>query len=243
MREESKNILNPEYLPKHIGIIMDGNGRWATNRNLPRFMGHKEGSLRVLDIVKKCYELKIPYLTLFAFSTENWTRPESEVKNLFLLLRGFIEKYIDEMNENEIRLNVIGDISPLKEDLRKSIENSLELTKNNKKMVVNIALNYGGQDEIIMATKKIAEEVKKGNLLPEEISKETFESYLYTAHQPPMDLMIRPSGELRVSNFTLYQMAYSEFWFSDVLWPDFTPEVLEKALVDYMSRNRRFGGI
>lgn len=235
--------IDLNLLPKHIAIIMDGNGRWAKKRGLPRHFGHKEGSLRVLDIVKACYRLNIKNLSLYAFSTENWKRPQSEIEHLMRLLSNFIEKYINEMHENDIKLCILGDVSKFSKKLRNTILDAVELTKENKKMTVNIALNYGGQDEILKATVEIAKLVKNNIIDIEDINKNIFESVLYTAGQPDIDLLIRPSGELRVSNFMLYQMAYSEFWFSDVLWPDFTEEILHQSILDYQRRNRRFGGI
>lgn len=235
--------METRNMPDHIGIIMDGNGRWAQKRNLPRGYGHKEGAMRVLDIVKACYKKDIPYLSLYAFSTENWKRPAEEVQHLMALLQKFIAKYIAEMHENGIRLNVMGDIEALPEKVRESVQGALQTTADNSKMVLNIGLNYGGQDEILRAAKSLAKDVEAGKIDADAIDKEAFESRLYTAGAPPLDLLIRPSGELRVSNFMLYQLAYSEFWFSDVLWPDFTPEVLDVALRDYQNRNRRFGGI
>ena len=239
----NKFELEMDKLPRHIGIIMDGNGRWAKKRNLPRFFGHREGALRVLDIIEECYNLKISNLTLYAFSTENWKRPKTEVDHLMKLLAGFIEKNILEMHKNEIRLCVIGDVSAFSDTLRNIIEKALKLTENNSKMIVNVALNYGGQDEIVRAAKNIASLVKEDKIKVEDITKELFEKNLYTSEQPPLDLLIRPSGELRVSNFMLYQLAYAEFWFSDILWPDFKEDELHRALLDYQKRNRRFGGI
>ena len=196
-------------MPKHLGIIMDGNGRWAKARNMPRTYGHKEGVKRVLEIVRACYKLNIPYLSLYAFSTENWKRPEQEVSNLMFLLRTFIDQYIDELDENGVKLNIMGDLSALGEKTRKMVLGAVERTESNVDL----------------------------------IDKEAFERELYTKNQPPLDLLIRPSGELRVSNFMLWQLAYAEFWFSDILWPDFTEDTLKKAIDDYQTRDRRFGGV
>lgn len=230
-------------MPKHVGIIMDGNGRWAKNRGLPRTYGHKEGVKRVLDIVREAYRLEIPYLSLYAFSTENWKRPQKEIDNLMLLLQSFLVKYIDELAENRVKLNIMGDISALDGKTKDLVEMALGRTSNGDKMVLNIGLNYGGQDEIVRAARRIGSLVQEGELDPESIDKTLFQSLLYTKDQPPLDLLIRPSGELRVSNFMLYQLAYSEFWFSNVLWPDFDEEVFNAAIEDYRTRDRRFGGL
>ena len=234
---------NKKEMPKHIGIIMDGNGRWATKRGLPRTYGHKEGVKRVLDIVREAYRLEIPFLSLYAFSTENWKRPKKEIDNLMILLQRFLVKYIEELEENGVKLNIMGDISALDGKTRELVELALERTSKGTKMVLNIGLNYGGQDEILKAVADIAHCVKEGQIDPNSIDKSLFESFLYTKNQPPLDLLIRPSGELRVSNFMLYQMAYSEFWFSNVLWPDFDEAVFNEAIEDYRSRDRRFGGL
>ena len=234
---------NKKEMPKHIGIIMDGNGRWATKRGLPRTYGHKEGVKRVLDIVREAYRLEIPFLSLYAFSTENWKRPKKEIDNLMILLQRFLVKYIEELEENGVKLNIMGDISALDGKTRELVELALERTSKGTKMVLNIGLNYGGQDEILKAVADIAHCVKEGQIDPNSIDKSLFESFLSTKSQPPLDLLIRPSGELRVSNFMLYQMAYSEFWFSNVLWPDFDEAVFNEAIEDYRSRDRRFGGL
>lgn len=230
-------------MPKHVGIIMDGNGRWAKKRGMPRTFGHKEGVKRVLDIVREAYRLKIPFLSLYAFSTENWKRPQKEIDNLMILLQRFLVKYIDELAENGVNLNIMGDISALDGKTREMVEMALDRTSHGDKMTLNIGLNYGGQDEIVRAVRRIASLVQEGALDPEAVDKSIFESHLYTKDQPPLDLLIRPSGELRVSNFMLYQMAYSEFWFSNVLWPDFDEKVFNTAIDDYRTRDRRFGGL
>lgn len=230
-------------MPKHIGIIMDGNGRWAKQRNMPRTQGHKEGVKRVMDIVEVAYQMEIPYLSLFAFSTENWKRPKKEIENLMILLRTFLVKYIDKLEANGVKLNILGEIAPLGEKTSALIREALDRTKEGNRMILNIGLNYGGQDEILRAAKIIAQKAREGTIDPETIDKACFEEHLYTKDQPPLDLLIRPSGELRVSNFMLYQMAYSEFWFSNVLWPDFTETEFKKAIENYRERDRRFGGL
>ncbi|MDY3119304.1 MAG: isoprenyl transferase [Peptoniphilus sp.] len=230
-------------MPKHIGIIMDGNGRWAQKRNMPRSFGHKEGVKRVLDIVRACYKMSIPYLSLYAFSTENWKRPEQEVSNLMFLLRTFISQYLDELDENGVKLNIMGELDALGNKTREMVEDAVKRTEKNRDLLLNIGLNYGGQDEIVRAAKTLAKMVEAKEITADTIDKTSFESQLYTNGQPPLDLLIRPSGELRVSNFMLYQLAYAEFWFSDILWPDFTEDVLKSAIEDYQNRNRRFGGV
>ncbi|WP_455256691.1 isoprenyl transferase [Peptoniphilus asaccharolyticus] len=230
-------------IPKHIGIIMDGNGRWAKRRGLPRTLGHREGTKRVIEIVEACYKLGVKSLSLYAFSTENWKRPEEEVSKLMDLLIYYIENQLEKIKKNNIKINVLGDISCLPNKVRLSVECALNETMHNDKMILNIGLNYGGRDEIIRATKLVAKDVLDGKTNIEEITSKVFENYLYTSGQDELDLLIRPSGELRVSNFMLYQLAYSEFWFSDVLWPDFTEDVLLDAIKDFQKRSRRYGGI
>ncbi|SHG95136.1 undecaprenyl diphosphate synthase [Anaerosphaera aminiphila DSM 21120] len=239
----SMDELDLKNIPNHIGIIMDGNGRWAKKRNLPRSMGHREGSKRVIEIVEACYRLNVKSLSLYAFSTENWKRPKDEISKLMDLLVYYIKTQLDRLIKNNVKINVMGDISKLPDRIVQEINRALLLTKDNDKMILNIGLNYGGRDEIVRATQLIAKEVVNGNFDVDDINKEMFNEYLYTKGQPELDLLIRPSGEFRVSNFMLYQLAYSEFWFSNVLWPDFKEDVLYEAILDYQKRNRRFGGI
>lgn len=241
--KELKSKILPDNLPKHIAIIMDGNGRWANKRKLPRSFGHQEGMKRVVEIVETASELGIKHLTLYAFSTENWKRPMDEIEGLMKLLVLYIRSELDRLTRNNVKLKILGDISALSNLPRKEIERAIEKTKNNTGMVLNIALNYGGRDEIIRGIKILLKDIEMGNISVEEMDTDEFSKYLYTENQPDPDLVIRPSGELRLSNFLLYQIAYSEFWFSDILWPDFTSKYLYKAIVDYQSRNRRFGGI
>ncbi len=237
------NEIDIDKLPKHIAIIMDGNGRWAKKRLLPRSFGHQEGMKRVIEIVEASTELGIKHLTLYAFSTENWKRPKDEVDGLMKILIKYIRNELDRLVNNNVRLNILGDISSLPSLARLEVEKAIDETKNNKGMILNIALNYGGRDDIIHGVKKILKDVKLGNINIEDIDDNLFSEYLYTKGQPDPDLLIRPSGELRVSNFLLYQIAYSEFWFSNVLWPDFKREKLYEAIIDFQKRNRRFGGI
>lgn len=241
--ETLKSKIDMTSLPKHIGIIMDGNGRWAKNRNLPRPMGHKEGAKRVIDIVEASYKLGIESLSLYAFSTETWKRPEDEINKLMELLIYYIKTQLNKIVKNNIKINVMGDITKLPKRVQEEVERVLISTKSNDKMILNIGLNYGGRDEIIRAVKNIAKEYKEGIINIEDINEDTFSNYLYTKNQPELDLLIRSSGELRVSNFMLYQLAYCEFWFSNILWPDFKEESLYEAIIDYQNRNRRFGGI
>lgn len=237
------NMIDFDKLPKHIAIIMDGNGRWAKKRMLPRQFGHQEGMERVIEIVEVSSKLGIKHLTLYAFSTENWKRPIEEINSLMKILVIYIRRELDKLHNNNIKLNILGDISKLPAIPRGEVENAVEKTKNNTKMTLNIALNYGGRDEIIYGIKGILKDLEMGNITIEELNANMFSKYLYTKGQPDPDLVIRPSGELRLSNFLLYQIAYSEFWFSDVLWPDFNEFELYKAIIDYQKRNRRFGGI
>ena len=241
--EKLKSRLDMTNIPNHIGIIMDGNGRWAKKRFLPRTAGHKEGMQRVIDIVEHCADLDIKYLSLYAFSTENWKRPKEEVNGLMKLLVTYIEQELDKICNNNIKIQTMGDISKLPKFARVEVEKAIEKTKNNDKMTLNIGLNYGGRDEIIRATKNIVADVKNGLLDIDKLDEELYKEYLYTKDLPEVDLLIRPSGELRLSNFMLYQIAYSEFWFSDIFWPDFKEGQLYQAILDYQKRNRRFGGI
>lgn len=244
--EEIQNLklkIDLNKIPNHIGIIMDGNGRWAKKRFLPRTAGHKEGLERVIEMVEISSKLNIKYLSLYAFSTENWKRPSEEVNALMKLLVVFIERELDRIHKNNIKIQTMGDISKLPEFARVEVEKALEKTKNNDRMILNIGLNYGGRDEIIRATKLISEDTKNGKINIDDLDEELFKEYLYTKDLPDVDLLIRPSGELRLSNFMLYQIGYSELWFSDIFWPDFKEGELYKAILDYQKRNRRFGGI
>ena len=228
-------------IPKHIAIILDGNGRWAKKRLLPRNMGHMQGAKTVEKICEEASNFGIKYLTVYAFSTENWNRPESEVNALMKLLRNYLEDCIKRANDNDMRVRVIGERSRLSEDIRLKIDELEEATKNNTGINFTIAINYGSRDEMIRAMKKMNKDIKDGKLSENDITEATFNSYLDTSELPDPDLIIRTSGEERVSNFLLWQLAYSEFYFTDVLWPDFDRKELEKAIVKYNSRERRFG--
>ena len=235
--------LDLENIPKHVGIIMDGNGRWAKKRKMPRTFGHREGTHRVIEIVEAAYKINVKSLTLYAFSTENWKRPDEEISKLMDLLAYYIKNQLEKIKKNNIRINVLGDYKAFPDKIVRLIETALQETKSNDKMILNIALNYGGQSEIVRASKLICEDVIAGKLSLEDIDVESFKDYLYTREQEELDLLIRPSGELRVSNFLLYQLAYSEFYFSNILWPDFHEEEFYKAIYDFQKRNRRYGGL
>lgn len=235
--------LDFDNIPRHVGIIMDGNGRWAKNRKKPRTFGHKEGTERVIEIVEAAYKINVKSLTLYAFSTENWKRPEEEISKLMDLLAFYIKSQLEKIKKNNIRIKVLGDYNAFPNKIVGLIDTALQETKSNDKMILNIGLNYGGQSEIVRASKKICEDVIAGNISIDDINTESFKDYLYTRGQNDLDLLIRPSGELRVSNFLLYQLAYSEFYFSDVLWPDFHENEFYKAICDFQSRNRRYGGL
>lgn len=234
--------MENNQIPAHIGFIMDGNGRWAKKRFLPRTMGHSKGA----DVFKKCIdwckELGVKCATFYAFSTENWSRPEDEINGIMNLLRRYI-KDIKDTVKNETRVIILGDISRFDEDIREELVEIQERSRKNTAFIVGIALNYGGRAEITKAAREIAEECVLNTIKPDEISDKLIEKHLYTSEMPPLDLIIRPSGEKRLSNFLIWQAAYAEFVFMDVLWPDFTKKDLESAIAEYAGRNRRFGGI
>jgi undecaprenyl diphosphate synthase len=236
----AKGFFN-KSLPKHIAIIMDGNGRWAKKRSLARIMGHRKGMDSVKEVVKACCELQIEVLSLYAFSSENWKRPKSEVKALMALLKKYIRSEINELHKNNIRVKAIGDLKKLPEDVLRLIHDGVKKTENNSGMILNVALSYSGRDEILQSVSKIAEKVSLNKLNISEIDEEIFSDHLFTAGLPDPDLLIRTSGELRISNFLLWQIAYTEIYVTDVLWPDFKSKDLHKALDDYQKRKRRFG--
>ncbi|MEG2353257.1 MAG: isoprenyl transferase [Clostridium sp.] len=236
-------ILDENNIPKHIGIIMDGNGRWAKSKGLPRTAGHKVGVETIREILVDCNKLGVKYLTIYAFSTENWRRPKEEVNTLMGLLIQYLRKELKEINNQGVVIKTIGEFSGLPELCRKEIREAEEKTKDNKGLTFNIALNYGGRDEIVHAVKELYKDIKVGNIEEKDISKAVFEKYLYTAGMPDPDIIIRTSGEQRLSNFLPWQAAYSELWFTDIYWPDFKKETLREAIYDYQNRERRFGGI
>ena len=230
-------------LPEHIGIIMDGNGRWAQKRGLPRSAGHKQGARTFREIVRYCRSIGIRYLTVYAFSTENWKRPQSEIDAIMNLLRDYLDELERHSDEEQGVLRFIGDMAPLAEDLRQRITDVQERTAGREGITVNIALNYGGRHEIVHAVQQAVSLARQGTLTPEAVDEALVDSLMYTAGQPPVDLIIRPSGEQRISNFLLWQGAYAEFVFMDVLWPDFTSGDLDRAIAEFQRRSRRFGGI
>ena len=230
-------------VPAHIAIIMDGNGRWAKERGQIRLKGHQAGMEALHDIVKACSDMGVQVLTVYAFSTENWKRPAEEVSGIFSLLVRYVAKELKELNENNVRIRLLGDVRPLPDAARKAVMEAVDDTADNTGLVFNIAINYGGRAEITNAVRKIAGKVKDGELAVDDIDENTVSSMLYTAGQPDPDLIIRTGGESRISNFLIWQSAYSEFYFTDVLWPDFTPDDLDRAVIDFCSRNRRFGAV
>ena len=236
-----KEDINLDKLPQHIAIIMDGNGRWAKSRGEKRTFGHKNAISAVRNAINACQEVGVPFLTLYTFSSENWNRPEEEVSTLMTLLYETLLSESSDMLSKGLRLWVIGNIDELPELVREQLLNVMEITKNNTKANLILAINYGSQKEIIKAVKEISQKVKSGTLSTEDINKETFENHLYTKNFPAVDLMIRTSGEIRISNFLLWQLAYAELQFLDVLWPDFSKEDLFKAIVDYQKTERRYG--
>jgi undecaprenyl diphosphate synthase len=241
-----RNIPKFEVLPRHIGFIMDGNGRWAKMRGLERSAGHVEGAKAFRKIGEYCADLGIEYVTFYAFSTENWNRPKKEVLSLMKLFKEYLREGDGRLAENDIRqmkLRFIGEREGLPSDLLKLIERAEKETAKYNKITVNIALNYGGRAELKSAVKSIAQKVKDGELSVDDITEQTISENIYTAGQPDPDIIVRPSGEYRLSNFLTWQSAYSEFWFSDILWPDFTEEHVNEILYDFQNRNRRFGGV
>ena len=225
--------------PIHVAIILDGNGRWAQKRNMPRTFGHKNGAENVVDIAIHAKKRGVKYLTLYAFSTENWKRPKKEVDYLMKLLIKFVNDKIDQLMEEDCKLNFLGDLSAIPDQTRKAVELALDRTKDNKSLFINIALNYGGRDELVHAFKNIVNDGYKA----EDIDEKLISDYLYTKDIPDPDLLIRPGGELRISNFLIYQIAYSELYFTDKLWPDFSNGDFDKAIEEYSRRNRRFGDV
>lgn len=243
MAKKSDIDLSQMKIPNHVAIILDGNGRWAKKRLMPRNYGHMQGAKTVEKICEDAWNMGIHYLTVYAFSTENWKRPEDEVSALMKLLKNYLKDCIERSNSNDMRVRVIGDKTGLNDEIRDKIAELEEMTKNNTGLNFTIAINYGSRDEMVRAMRKVAEDVKSAKISPEDIDEKYFERYLDTAGIPDPDLVIRTSGEERVSNFLLWQLAYSEFYFTDVLWPDFNKEELKKAIEKYSMRDRRFGKI
>jgi undecaprenyl diphosphate synthase len=239
----SVHNLEVAKLPRHVAIIMDGNGRWAQKRLLNRVRGHEKGVETVRTIVRACRKLNIGVLTLYAFSTENWERPKAEIMALMALLKSFLKKELPELQEQQIRLGVIGQPHRLPQDVQKTLQDALTATQGNDKMLLNLALSYGGRTEITEMVQAIAGKVSRGTLKPEEIDAAVVADHLYTSGLPDPDLLIRTSGELRLSNFLLWQLAYAEIFITETLWPDFTPEEFNAILVQYQQRDRRFGKV
>ncbi len=235
-------MIDKSKIPEHVAIIMDGNGRWAQSKNLPRMAGHNAGMLALKEIVKAASSMGVKHLTVYAFSTENWKRSTEEISGIFKLIIIYIEKELRELHENNVKVKILGDYGQLPKEAVKSLERSLETTSNNTGMQFNIALNYGGRDEILKSVKQLAREVENGTLKPDDITEKMIAANLYTYSIPDPDIILRTSGEIRLSNYLLWQCAYSEFVFTDVLWPDFNRDEFEKAIETYQNRKRRFGG-
>ncbi len=234
--------VEPEKMPVHIAFIMDGNGRWAKKRGMPRTFGHTEGARNFRRIMRYCKDIGVKCISFYAFSTENWKRPENEVNALMNIFRTYLDDVRNYIKE-EVKMVFLGDKSKLPQDIQQKMNSLEEDSKDFDKMTVLLAINYGGRDEITHATRLIAEKVRKGELNPDEITEDTVSSNLYTAGYPDVDLLIRPSGEMRISNFLIWQSAYAEFYFADILWPDFSTKELDRAIIEFAHRNRRFGGV
>ncbi|MBP6575950.1 MAG: isoprenyl transferase [Chryseobacterium sp.] len=239
--DDLKKLIDQNRLPQHVAVIMDGNGRWAKSRGEERTFGHKNAINAVRNVINACNEVHIPYLTLYTFSSENWNRPKEEVDTLMNLLSETLLLEADEIFSKGLRMHVVGDVSMLPELVRDQLLNVIDLTKNNAGGNLILALNYGSQKEILKAVKEISEEVKDGKLNVDDIDEKCFENHLYTKDFPQVDLMIRTSGEVRISNFLLWQIAYAELQFLDVLWPDFTKETFFQCILDYQNKERRYG--
>lgn len=244
-KKTHKEILNEELtnIPKHIAIIMDGNGRWAKKKGLPRIAGHKEGMNNVTKTVRAANKYGVEILTMYAFSTENWKRPQSEVDFIMRLPKQFLHVYLPEMIENNVQIRTIGEFEALPTHTKEAVQYAVDQTKDNDGLILNLALNYGSRYELLRAMKEIMHEVESSSLAIDDVDEDTLSSYLYTKNMGDPDLLIRTSGEKRVSNFLLWQIAYSEFWFTDILWPDFDEGVFVQALQEYQRRKRRFGGV
>ncbi|EIW18177.1 MULTISPECIES: isoprenyl transferase [Pelosinus] len=236
-------VVEQGNLPQHVAIIMDGNGRWAKRKGLPRTLGHRAGVESLRHIVTTAVNINLKVLTTYAFSTENWKRPEDEVNLLMRLFSEYLESEIDELHQKNVQIRFIGKIDELATALQQKVEKAQTYTENNTGLVFNLAVNYGGRAEIVRSVQMIGEKVARGEILPGDISEKNIMENLYTASLPDPDLIIRPSGDFRISNFLLWQSAYAEFWFTDIYWPDFKPDHFLQAIVDYQKRERRFGGL
>ncbi len=235
--------MTEEKIPEHVALIMDGNGRWAKKRNLPRVMGHRAGIKTVRRVIEASLELGVKYLTLYTFSTENWKRPKKEVNALMSLLREYLIKELKQFNKEEVRLLAIGQLERLPQSVKEALDRAMDKTKDNSRLTLTLALSYGGRNEIVQASKKIAEDIKINKIRPDQINEELFSKYLYTHKIPDPDLLIRTSNELRLSNFLLWQISYTELYFCHKLWPDFTKRDFKRIVEDYKKRERRFGNI
>ncbi len=235
-RKKAAKKADEINLPLHIGIIMDGNGRWAKKRGMPRNVGHRAGAETLKKITTYCDEIGVKAVTAYTFSTENWKRPQPEIDGIMALLREYLTDYKKNLGDKNAVIKVIGDISVLDDDIKELIAKTEDFTKDNTGVVLNLAINYGGRDEIVRAAKELLS-------CGEEINEQNIDRHLYTSNLPPVDLIIRPSGEKRLSNFLLWQSAYAELWYDDVLWPDFTTKDLDRAIADFSKRNRRYGGV
>ncbi|MBD2415177.1 di-trans,poly-cis-decaprenylcistransferase [Nostoc calcicola FACHB-389] len=235
--------LNPQHLPHHIAVIMDGNGRWAKNRGLPRIAGHRQGAKTLKELLRCCKHWGIKALTAYAFSTENWQRPVEEVDFLMLLFERLLRRELTQMHQEGVRISFIGDLSVLPKSLQTEMARSMTETLNNQAIHFTVAVNYGSRNEITKVCRQVAELVEKGELSAEQVNENLIEKHLYTADIPEPDLLIRTSGEMRLSNFLLWQMAYTEMYFTDVLWPDFDTQAFHEALLSYQKRDRRFGKV
>lgn len=242
-KKKTKHEIDYANLPKHIGVIMDGNGRWAKKRGLPRSAGHSAGAESLKKIITEANKIGIKYITVYAFSTENWKRPKEEVDYLMNLLLNYLKDAEKSLAGENVVIKTIGSRKELTQEIQEQIKKTEDFTSKNTGIVMNIALNYGAREEIVNAVKGIYEDVKNGKKDAESINDEMFSEYLYTKNQPDVDLLIRTSGEQRLSNFMLWQVSYAEMWFTDKLWPDFKPKDLRQAIIDFQNRGRRFGGV
>ncbi|MGE5422446.1 MAG: isoprenyl transferase [Ignavibacteriales bacterium] len=242
-KKHNPDLIDPNKVPYHIAIIMDGNGRWANKRFMPRHAGHRAGIEALRRALEAVEEFGVSVLTVYAFSTENWKRPQEEVKHLMNLLLEYLANELKTLHEKNVKIRILGDQTGLNPEIRRELTKASKQTENNTKLILNIALNYGGRAEILMAAKRLADDVKAGKMLSEDITEQLFQEYLYTAGLGDPDLLIRTAGELRISNFLLWQIAYSEIWVTDVLWPDFNRDVMMSAIIDYQKRDRKFGDI
>ncbi len=241
--KKQQQKLDPTCLPNHVGIIMDGNGRWAQKRGLPRYAGHVAGAKVFKTISYYARDIGLKNLTVYAFSTENWKRPQEEVSRIMQVLEEFIDDALNTFEKEKVRIRFLGDLSVFTGALREKMDRIMDLTSKFSGLTLNVAMNYGGQNEIVYGVKQAIQKVQSGEMSIDDVDPETFGKMLYYSDCSDVDLIIRPSGEKRLSNFLLWQAAYAEFWYSDILWPDFKPEHLDQALIEYQKRNRRFGGV